>query len=99
MTDGGWIFLIVIVLLFVALVYGFYTRRGSAINQRPYDPARGDGASGAAGPSRRPRTKPRECPTLTAPDEPALAHGRFWTCHEEAERPPSAGTRSEARST
>lgn len=52
MTDGGWIFLIVIVLLFVALVYGFYTRRGSAINQRPYDPARGDGASGAAGPSR-----------------------------------------------
>ncbi len=52
MAGGAWIFIIVIVLLFFGLVYGFYTRRGSAINQRPYDPARGDAASGAAGPSR-----------------------------------------------
>ncbi|MDQ6817421.1 MAG: hypothetical protein M3018_08455 [Actinomycetota bacterium] len=52
MSHGGWIFLIFIVLLFFAFVYGFYTRRGSGISQRPYDPERGDAASGAAGPSR-----------------------------------------------
>ena len=52
MAGGAWIFLIVAVVLFFAFVYSFYTRRGSAINQRPYDPERGDDASGAAGPSR-----------------------------------------------
>jgi hypothetical protein len=52
MSGGAWIFLIIIVLLFFALVYGSYTRRGSGINQRPHDRARGDAAGGAAGPSR-----------------------------------------------
>jgi hypothetical protein len=52
MAGGAWVFLIVIVLLFFAVVYGFYTRRGSGISQRPHDPDRGDAAGGAAGPSR-----------------------------------------------
>ena len=50
--SSGWTILIVGVVLFLAVVYGFYTRRGSGISQRPYDPERGDAASGAAGPSR-----------------------------------------------
>jgi hypothetical protein len=52
MAAGAWIIVIFAVLLFFAFVYGFYTRRGSGINQRPYDPERGDQAAGAAGPSR-----------------------------------------------
>jgi hypothetical protein len=52
MSGGAWIFLIFIVLLFFALVYGFYTRRGSGINQRPHDPNREGSASGAVGRSR-----------------------------------------------
>ena len=52
MSTGAWIFLIFIVILFIALIVGFYTRRGSGIDQRPHDPARGDAAGGAAGPSR-----------------------------------------------
>lgn len=52
MTTATWIFVAFLVLLFFAVVFGFYTRRGSAINQRPHDPERGDAAAGAAGPSR-----------------------------------------------
>lgn len=50
--SSAWLILIVGFGLFLAVVYGFYTRRGSGISQRPYDPERGDAASGAAGPSR-----------------------------------------------
>jgi hypothetical protein len=57
MSDGAWIFLILIVLPFFAFVYGFYTRRGSAINQRPHDRNREGSASGAVG---RSRTFPAE---------------------------------------
>jgi hypothetical protein len=52
MAGGTWIIVIFAFLLFFAVVYGFYTRRGSAISQRPYDPERDDAAAGAAGPSR-----------------------------------------------
>jgi hypothetical protein len=52
MSGGAWIIVIVCLVLFFAVVYGFYTRHGSAISPRPHGPARGDGASGAAGPSR-----------------------------------------------
>jgi hypothetical protein len=52
MSSGAWIIVTVCVVLFFAVVHGFYTRRGSGISQRPHDPARGDAASGAAGPSR-----------------------------------------------
>ncbi len=47
--GGTLIFVIVIVLVFFAGVYGFYTYRGSAINAHPSDGS--DGAPGAAGPS------------------------------------------------
>lgn len=50
--SSAWLILIVGLGLFLAVVYGFYTRRGSGISQRPYDPERGDAAGGAAGPSR-----------------------------------------------
>jgi len=52
MGNGTWIVVMVAVLLFFAVAWGFYTRRGSAFNQRPFGSERGDGAPGAAGPSR-----------------------------------------------
>ena len=52
MAAWSWIIIVVGVLMFFGVVYGFYTRTGSGINQRPHDPARGDDASGGAGPSR-----------------------------------------------
>jgi hypothetical protein len=50
--SGAWIIIAFAVLMFLAIVYGFYTRRGSAINQRPHDSNREGGASGATGRSR-----------------------------------------------
>lgn len=49
LAGGSLIFLGFIVLFFFALVYGFYTRKGSGINQRPSD-GRGEapGAEGAS---------------------------------------------------
>src|SRR5437763_261585 len=49
LTGRSWIFAGFLVVFFFALVYGFYTRRGSGINQRPY--ANLDGASGPERPS------------------------------------------------
>jgi protein-disulfide isomerase len=37
LVAGWWIFLIVVVLIFVAVVYGYYTVRGSGISQTPYN--------------------------------------------------------------
>jgi cytochrome c biogenesis factor len=34
-SHGGWIFLIFILVFTVSVIYSLYTRRGSAINQRP----------------------------------------------------------------
>ncbi|MEA2194740.1 MAG: hypothetical protein QOG42_1174 [Solirubrobacteraceae bacterium] len=48
--HGLWIFLTFLVLFFFALAHGYYTRTGSAINQRPYDGTSGD-APGAEIPS------------------------------------------------
>ena len=48
-AGGSFIFLGVAVLLFFAIVFGYYTYRGSAINPHPHDGS--DGAPGAAGPS------------------------------------------------
>jgi hypothetical protein len=48
LAAGAWIFAAFIVLWLVAIAYGYYTRRGSAINQRTY----GDfDAPGAKAPS------------------------------------------------
>lgn len=49
LAGGSFIFLGVIVGLFLAIVYGYYTYRGSAINAHPSDGL--DGAPGSEGPS------------------------------------------------
>ncbi len=49
LAGGSFIFLGVIIFLFLAVVYGYYTYQGSAINPHPSDGL--DGAPGAAGPS------------------------------------------------
>lgn len=48
-AGGSFIFLGVIIFLFFAVVYGYFTFKGSAINPHPSDGL--DGAPGAAGPS------------------------------------------------
>ena len=48
--HGIWIFLTFLILFFFALSHGYYTRTGSAINQRPYSSTSGD-APGAKIPS------------------------------------------------
>jgi hypothetical protein len=49
---GGWeIFAVFLVVFTLAVVYSFYTRRGSGINQRPFADQY-DSAAGARGPSR-----------------------------------------------
>jgi hypothetical protein len=50
LAGGALIFGIFIAVYFVITVYSMYTRRGSAINQRPYGHAHGD-TPGAAVPS------------------------------------------------
>lgn len=47
LAGGSLIFLAVIIVVFFAVVYGYYTRRGSGINQRPNDGL--DGSPGAQG--------------------------------------------------
>ena len=49
LAGGSFIFLAVIVVLFFAVVFGYYTIAGSGINQHPNDGL--DGAPGAGGPS------------------------------------------------
>jgi hypothetical protein len=50
LADGSLIFAAFIVVFLVATIYGLYTRRGSAINQRPYANVY-TSAPGARGPS------------------------------------------------
>lgn len=50
LVDGTWIILAFLVFLFLAITLGYYTRTGSAINQRPYNNGSGD-APGAEIPS------------------------------------------------
>jgi hypothetical protein len=49
LSGGSWIFAVFIVVLFLVIVYSYYTRRGSGINQRPY--ADLDHSSGPESPS------------------------------------------------
>lgn len=49
LAGGSWIFLAVVVAFFFAVVYGFYTIKGSGINKHPNDGL--DGAPGSHGPS------------------------------------------------
>lgn len=50
LAGGSFIFLGFIILFLLAIVWGYFTRTGSGINQRPHDGS--DGAPGAEGPSR-----------------------------------------------
>jgi hypothetical protein len=50
LADGTWFFLCFVVLFFLAVSHGYYSRSGSAINQRPYNNGGGD-APGAEIPS------------------------------------------------
>jgi len=50
LAGGAWIFLAFVIAFTLATIYGLYTRRGSAINQRPYANAYTN-APGAQGPS------------------------------------------------
>jgi hypothetical protein len=49
LAGGSFTFLTVIVVLFFAVVYGYYTIGGSGINEHPNDGL--DGAPGSQGPS------------------------------------------------
>ncbi|HYP49155.1 MAG TPA: hypothetical protein VEQ61_11000 [Thermoleophilaceae bacterium] len=49
LADGSWIFLLVLVLILVGIIFGYYTRTGSGIDQHPSDGL--DGAPGAEGQS------------------------------------------------
>ncbi len=51
LAGGAWIFLAFIVVMFFAVVYGYYTERGSGITARPYGKIY-SGAPGAKGPGR-----------------------------------------------
>jgi len=50
LAGGTWFFLAFVVVFFFAIAHGYYTRTGSAINQRPYSVDDGD-APGARIPS------------------------------------------------
>jgi hypothetical protein len=68
LSGGARIFLMFIVLLFFAVVYGFYTRPGSDINQRPHGAARVTPRGRRRSPagSHRLRIRPKMLPTHTA---------------------------------
>lgn len=85
--SGAWIIVTFAVLMFLAIVYGFYTRRGSAINQRPMTPtvkAAHPARPGAHG-SHLLRTRRRAYPTPTAPNDPGSWHrpSRALSAREE----------------
>jgi hypothetical protein len=44
LADGAWIFVGFVVVWLIAIAYGYYTRRGSAINQRTYGDVDAPGA-------------------------------------------------------
>ena len=49
-AHDAWVFALFSVVLFFAVAHGYYSRSGSAINQRPYHDTHGD-APGAGIPS------------------------------------------------
>ena len=42
LAHGTWAFLAFLLVMFFAVAHGYYSRSGSAINQRPYGDASGD---------------------------------------------------------
>ena len=51
-TLGNIAFGVFVAIFFFAIVYGFYTRRGSGINQRPQGASQGESPGVGEGPSR-----------------------------------------------
>ena len=49
-ADGAWLFIGIFIASLLSIAYGYYTRRGSAINQRPHANVYSD-APGARTPS------------------------------------------------
>lgn len=49
LAGGGWIVVVVAVLMVFAVAYGFFTRRGSGIESHPRGNRRGGTAPGAKG--------------------------------------------------
>jgi hypothetical protein len=49
LAGGAWIFLGAVLLILVGVIFGYYTRTGSGISERPYGKVYG-GAPGAKGP-------------------------------------------------
>lgn len=58
-ADGSWIFLGLTIVMFLGVVFGFYTVRGSGISETPYARS-GSGAAGAKAPSSTSRSYERE---------------------------------------
>ena len=52
LAGGATIFLVFVIVMLFALAYGYYTRKGSGIDQHPQGGERDDASSGADGPSR-----------------------------------------------
>ncbi len=52
LAGGSWIFLAFLIVFFLAIVWGYYTKSGGDIGDRPWS-NRGDGAAGATSPSAR----------------------------------------------
>lgn len=49
LAGGSWIFLVVILLILVGVIYGFYTRKGSGIDQHPHNAeSQAPGAKGSS---------------------------------------------------
>ncbi|MEX2194066.1 MAG: hypothetical protein WD844_02165 [Thermoleophilaceae bacterium] len=49
LADGGWILVVVAVLMILAVAYGFFTRSGSGIESHPRGRRRGGTTPGAKG--------------------------------------------------
>lgn len=52
LAGGSLIFLVFIIVFFFAIVFGFYTRKGSGIDQHPVGAERSEGPGVGQGPSR-----------------------------------------------
>ena len=66
MRDGSLIMLAFMVILFFAVVWGYFTRIGSGINPRPYGKIYG-------------RAPGANCPGETSGHDPRLAAVRYWS--------------------
>lgn len=69
MINGSFVFLAFVVVMFFAVAFGLYTRRGSAINEHPDDGL--DGAPGAKTPDNISGSEPTDNPD---PERDVFSH-------------------------